>query len=99
MTPVGPNPIRRKRTMTTFAVGLLLLDGALLLIAAIWTRSWLLGVLGIAFVFMAGAVVVYWRRYQQALEDVSRARDALKAEAQELRRLLQERKDHQVPEV
>jgi hypothetical protein len=36
---------------------------------------------------------VYWRRYQQALEDVMRARDALKSEAQELRRLIQERKD------
>ena len=78
--------------MTTFAVGLLLLDGALLLIAAFWARTWLLGVLGLAFIFMAGAVIVYWRRYQQALEDVARARDALKAEARELRRLIQERK-------
>jgi len=79
--------------MTTFAVGLLLLDGALLLIAAVWARNWLLGVLGAAFIGMAGAVIMYWRRYQQALEDVMRARDALKEEAQELRRLIQERKD------
>ena len=78
--------------MTTFAVGLLLLDGALLLIAAVWARSWLLGVLGVGFVFMAGAVVVYWRRYRKALDDVVRASEALKAEAQELRRLIQERK-------
>jgi hypothetical protein len=88
-----PAPGYRKRTMTTFAVGLLLLDGALLLIAAFWARNWLLGVLGAAFLAMAGAVVVYWRRYQQALEDVMRARDALKAEAQELRRLIQEREE------
>ena len=85
--------------MTTFAVGLLVLDGALLLIAAFWARNWLLGVLGAAFMAMAGAVIVYWRRYQHALEDVVRASEALKAEAQELKRLIQERKDRQVPEV
>jgi uncharacterized membrane protein YccC len=79
--------------MTTFAVGLLVLDGALLLIAAYWARNWLLGVLGAAFIGMAGVVILYWRRYQQALEDVMRARDALKEEAQELRRLIQQRKD------
>jgi len=79
--------------MTTFAVGLLLLDGVLLLIAAFWARNWLLGILGCAFILLAGVVILYWRRYQRALEDVMRARDALKAEAQELRRLIQERKD------
>ena len=79
--------------MTTFAVGLLVLDGALLLIAAWWARNWLLGVLGGGFILMAGAVIVYWRRYQNALADVVRASEALKAEAQELRRLIQQRKD------
>ena len=79
--------------MTTFAVGLLLLDGGLLLIAAFWVHNWLLGFLGAAFLLMAGAVIVYWRRYQHALEDVARASEALKAEAQELRRLIQLRKD------
>lgn len=94
----NPTPVKRKRTMTTFAVGLLLLDGALLLVAAFWAKNWLLGGLGVAFVAMAVAVILYWRRYQQALEDVMRARDALKAEAQELRRLIQERKDSEVQE-
>jgi len=81
--------------MTTFAVGLLVLDGSLLLIAAWWTRNWLLGILGAAFMVMAGAVIVFWRRYQRALEDVVKASEALKAEAQELRRLIQQRKDNQ----
>lgn len=79
--------------MTTFAVGLLVLDGALLLIAAYWARSWLLGILGGTFIFMAGAVIGFWRRYQNALADVVRASEALKAEARELRRLIQQRKD------
>jgi membrane protein implicated in regulation of membrane protease activity len=83
---------RRKRTMTTVAVGLLLLDGALLLMAAVWTRNWMLGALGTMFVILAGAVIVYWRRYRQALEEVDQAREALKAEALELRRLIEERK-------
>jgi membrane protein implicated in regulation of membrane protease activity len=83
---------RRKRNMTTFAVGLLLLDGALLLMAAVWTRNWMLGALGTMFVILAGAVIVYWRRYRQALEEVDQAREALKAEALELRRLIEERK-------
>lgn len=78
--------------MTTVAVGLLLLDGALLLIAAVWAHNWVLGALGAVFIVMAAAVVLYWRRYRDALQDVERARDALQAEAQELRRLIQERK-------
>ncbi|MEP7326149.1 MAG: hypothetical protein ABI836_09395 [Gemmatimonadota bacterium] len=81
--------------MTTFAVGLLLLDGVLLVIAAFWTHSWVLGGLGLAFFFMAAGVIIYWRRYQQALDDVVRASEALKAEAQELRRLIQQRKEGQ----
>jgi membrane protein implicated in regulation of membrane protease activity len=93
MTP-PPVPVsnRRKRTMMTFAVGLLLLDGALLLMAAVWTRNWMLGALGTMFVILAGAVIMYWRRYRQALEEVDQAREALKAEALELRRLIEERK-------
>lgn len=93
MTP-PPVPVsnRRKRTMTTFAVGLLLLDGALLIMAAVWTRNWLLGGLGAIFIILAGAVIVYWRRYRKALDEVDQAREALKAEALELRRLIQERK-------
>lgn len=78
--------------MTTVAVGLLLLDGALLLIAAFWARNLVLGLLGGLFVLLAAGVIVYWRRYRAALEDVERARAALKAEASELRRLIQERK-------
>ena len=88
-----PSPFRHKRTMTTFAVGLLLLDGILLLVAAFWARNWVLGLLGAGFIVMAAGVIVYWRRYRDALEDVERAKTALKAEAQELRRLIQQRKD------
>jgi cell division protein FtsL len=85
-------PFRRRRTMTTLAVGLLLLDGALLLIAAFWAKNLVLGLLGGLFVLLAAGVVVYWRRYRQALADVERASAELKEQAQELRRLIQQRK-------
>ena len=83
----------RKRTMTFLAVGLLLLDGALLLLAGFWAKNILLGVLGAGFLVLAGSVLLYYRRYRRTLAEVDQAREALRAEALELRRLIQERKE------
>lgn len=92
-----PPPVSRprKRTLTVLAGGMLLLDGILMLIAGWFTRSWILAALGIGFFVLAGGTIAYYFRYQRALADVERARDALKAEAALLRQLIQERHERE----
>lgn len=77
--------------MTTFAVGLLLADGFLLLLAAGWARKWFLGVFGLILIVLATGILLYYRRYQRALAEVEHAKEALRAELSELKRLVQER--------
>ncbi len=77
--------------MTVIAVGLLLLDGILLLMAAWYLRSWLMAALGVALLLMSAGIVVYSRRYARTLAEVAQVRDALQAEIVELRRLVQQR--------
>jgi hypothetical protein len=82
---------RPKRTMTTLAVALLLLDGVLLLVAAYYLGSWGMAVLGLLLIGMSGGVVLYYRRYARAMAEVQQAKDALRVELDELRRLVRER--------
>lgn len=77
-----------RRTLTTFAVGFLLLDAVLLVYAgAALGRPGLLG-LGTACLGLAVVVVVAWRRYRRALADIERARREMKAEVEAIRDLL-----------
>ena len=80
-----------KRTMTTFAVGLLALDGVLLLVAAYYLKSLGMVILGVVLIIMAGGVLMYYRRYARTLAEVQRAKESLRAELVELRRLVNER--------
>ena len=89
MEPVAGRP--PKRMMTTFAVALLLLDGVLLLVAAYFLKSWGMGLLGVLLIVMSGGVLLYYRRYARALAEVQQAKDALRTELTELRRLVKER--------
>jgi uncharacterized membrane protein len=82
---------RPKRTMTTLAVALLLLDGVLLLVAAFYLKSWGMGVLGGLLILMSAGVVIYYRRYARAMAEVQEAKNALRVELDELRRLVKER--------
>lgn len=77
--------------MTTFAVALLLLDGVLLLVAAVYLKSWGMAALGILLIVISVAVVLYYRRYARAIAEVQQAKDALRGELEELRRLVKER--------
>jgi uncharacterized membrane protein YqjE len=100
MTPDGPiakkvAPIRRKGTMTLLAVGLLALDGLLLLVAGSWQRSWVTAMAGVALLAIAAAVMVYWRRYQMTMREIEQAKEALRSEVAELRRLSQKRGESQ----
>jgi membrane protein implicated in regulation of membrane protease activity len=80
-----------KRFLITIAVGLLLLDGVLLLLAAYWTRSLGMALLGVLLVAMALATWLYYRRFLRALVEVQQAKEELRAELAELRRLVNER--------
>jgi hypothetical protein len=77
--------------MTTLAVGLLALDGILLLIAAAYLQSVGMGLLGGLLIAMAVGVLLYYRRYAKAIAEVEAAKNALRAELDELRRLVRER--------
>jgi hypothetical protein len=80
-----------RRTITIFAVGLLLLDGVLLLVAAYLTRNWILATVGLVAIVLASGVLVYYRKYRKAIEEVRLAKTRLRSELEELRRLINER--------
>lgn len=80
-----------KRTLTTFAVALLLLDGVLLLLAAWYLKNWGMALLGAILMLMSGVVIFYYRRYARTMAEVRQAKDALGVELNELKRLVKER--------
>jgi membrane protein implicated in regulation of membrane protease activity len=81
--------------MTTLAVGLLLLDGVLLLVAAYYLKNWGMAVLGVLLLVMSGAIALYYRRYLRTLAEVQQTKEALQGEVAELRRLVRERDQQQ----
>ena len=77
------------RTLTTAAVGFLLLDAVLFAFAALtFNRPLLLIPAGICAV-AGGLVVVAWRRYRRTLLELEEARREMKREVEALRALLQ----------
>lgn len=62
---------RAHRVLTVVAIGFLLLDGALLLLAGFWSGRPGLMLFGAAFVGTAGAVYGYWLRYQRHLRELA----------------------------
>jgi uncharacterized membrane protein YccC len=82
------------RALATFAVGFLLLDAVLLAWAGLELRRPGLVAGAIACALAAAAVVVLWRRYRRTLADLAAGRAEMKAEAEEIRRLLQEKHLH-----
>jgi len=85
--PSGPRA-GVSRLLTTFAIGLLVLDGLLLLIAG-WDqgRVVLMGG-GVVSLLLAGVMRWAWMRHQRLREEVARERQALADEAREMRELL-----------
>jgi len=82
------------RPLATFAVGFLLLDAVLLAWAGLELRRAGLVAGGIACAVAAVVVVVLWRRYRRTLADLDAGRREMKAEAEEIRRLLREKHLH-----
>ncbi len=80
---------RGGRGLTILAVGFLALDAALLALAGLKTNRWPLLLTAAVFLLMAWRVTVLWRRQRTRLEEIARARAALKDEVRNLRSLLQ----------
>lgn len=87
-------PRTPSRTLTTFAVGFLLLDAALFALAGIaFGRPWLLVAAGVCAA--AGVVVIFaWRRYRRTLAELEDARREMKREVESLRELLHDHHLH-----
>jgi uncharacterized membrane protein YccC len=84
--PAFPSP--PSRTLTTVAVGFLLLDGVLLGWAGLdLGRPWLVGAAGVC-VAAALLVVGVWRRYRRTLQELEDARREMKQDVESLRDLL-----------
>ena len=77
------------RTLTTFAVGFLLLDGILLGYSGIALGRRMLVFWGAVCLLAAALVIVGWRRYRRAMADLERARQEMRAEVESIRELLQ----------
>jgi hypothetical protein len=78
----------RGRVMTWLAVGFLVLDGALLLLAGLWGGQAGLVVGGVTCLVGAGAVWALWQRHRRAVAELAEARRAVRDEARALRDLL-----------
>ena len=78
----------RGRTGTRLAVGFLILDGVLLVVAGLWGQSTGPAVGGIVCLLVAGLVLILWRRHRRAVADLAEARQAVRDEARALRDLL-----------
>ena len=84
-----PAPLRASRTLTTAAVGFLLLDAILFALAAIACNRLLLLIPAAVCAAAGVLVVVAWRRYRRTLLELEEARREMKREVKALRELLQ----------
>jgi Flp pilus assembly protein protease CpaA len=78
------------RALRTCAIGFFLLDAVLLVWAGVEQRRTGLLVGGLVCAAAAAVVVVLWRRYRRALADVEAGRREMVAQAESIRRLLNE---------
>jgi len=85
--PSGPRA-GASRVLTTIAIGILVLDGVLLLLAG-WDqgRGLVMGG-GLVSLALAGVMHWAWRRHRRLREEVARERQALAEEARAMRDLL-----------
>lgn len=83
-----PKAAPRGRALTVFAVGCVLLDGVLLLLAGVWSGHPGLIAGAVICGILAVGVLFLWRRQQRLLAEMVEARQAVRDEALALRDLL-----------
>jgi uncharacterized membrane protein YccC len=83
---------RSGRTLTILAAGFLALDGLLLGLSGWWELNLPRIGAGVVLLGAAWVVVLFWKRQRLRLEEIAHAREALRAEASDLRDLLRQRR-------
>lgn len=83
------------RTLTTLAVGFVLLDGVLLVYAGAVLHRTALIVAGAVCGVLSIAVIYGWRRYRRAMAELAAARREMREHVEAMRDLLQ--KHHTEP--
>jgi len=83
-----PLSLVASRTLTIVAAVFLGFDGAALLALGIWAGHTALVVVGLVLFLSSGLVLLYWRRHQRRIEEITADRHALREEVKELRNLL-----------
>ena len=86
-------PARRGRVLTIIAVGVLSLDGVLLLLAGLWSHHPILLALGAVMLLLAVGVHLLWRRQVRVLDEIAQARAEVRAEVQAIQGLIREERD------
>lgn len=76
------------RALTTVAVGVLVLDAALLAIAGVALDRWALLVGAAACAVLALLVALGWRRYRRTLAEIESARREMRRDVESIRDLL-----------
>jgi hypothetical protein len=79
--------------LTIIAVGVLSLDGVLLLVAGLWSHHPILLALGAVLLGLTVGVYLLWRRQVRLLEEIAQARAEMRAEVQKLQGMLREKRD------
>ena len=86
-------PARRGRVLTIVAVGVLSLDGVLLLLAGLWSHHLILLALGAVMLVLAGGVYLLWRRQVRVLAEIAQTRAEMRAEVAAIQGLIREKRD------
>lgn len=86
-------PARRGRVLTIIAVGVLSLDGVLLVLAGLWAHRPILLAPGAVLLALALGVHLLWRRQLRMLAEIAQARAEIRAEVQALQGVLREKRD------
>jgi membrane protein implicated in regulation of membrane protease activity len=76
------------RWLTLLAAGFLAFDGAVLIALGLWSGRALPTAVGILLFLSSGVVLLVWRRHLRRLDEIAQARQELRDEAEELRRVL-----------
>ena len=85
-------PARRGRVLTIIAVGVLSLDGVLLLAAGLWSHRSILLAMGAVMLVLAVGVYFLWRRQVRVLDEIAQAKAEVRAEVKAMQGMLKEKR-------
>ena len=86
------SPARRGRVLTIIAVGVLSLDGVLLLAAGLWSHRSILLAMGAVMLVLAVGVYFLWRRQVRVLDEIAQAKAEVRAEVKAMQGMLREKR-------